>query len=503
MSQILAKAAKLYKEKKYHQALAEISKFDKILQEEENVLIFAGNCHDKLGQKKISENFYKKAYRKNKQSKAAIINLALTYFEQNKYFLSKVYIKRLLEIDPDNYNAITLLGNIYKEKKQYEKSIKFYQKALESEKSYYPANINLAKLYYQKKNYSKAYIYAKKAAEKAPEEVEVIKTFAEISIEIFKPDEAVLHLEKIAKKTKSDCWIYNLLSQLYMQQKKYETAIKAGLKAIEISKGENSQHINFGYILYDLTLAEQTKIARKYASIWLKKYPKNSIVSHIADSILQNKKNTRNNTTYVREIFDAFADDFENILQHLNYNVPKIMEEELSSFFKVAKQKKMRILDAGCGTGLCGKYLKKYSKLKGLDGVDISEKMLSVAKRKNIYSRLYNQDLVSFLQQHKNQYNLINAADVITYFGDLDILFRAANTCLCADGRILFSASENNINKDNWYLHSSGRFLHSQKYIENILYKNGFSIEKITQAHLRNEGEKKVLGWILLAQKTK
>ena len=501
MSQFLAKAAKLYKEKKYDQVLNEISKLDKKHQMEENTIILVGNCYDSLGRKEMAKKFYKKAYRKNKHSEAVLLNLAILYFEQKKYILSKIYIKKLLAINSKSCNAIILLGNIYKEKKQFDKAVKLYKKALMIEKDAYSANINLANIYYQQKQNLQAYTYAEKAMEKSLEKVEGIKLFAEISIEINRPDKAVLYLEEIAKKNNTDCWIYNLLSQLYILQKKYEASIKAGLSAIEISKGENSQQINFGYILYDSNLAAQNEIVQKYALAWQKKYPDNQIVQYMADSALHNKKNSDNNIVYVREIFDAFANDFEDVLSHLNYNVPKIIEKELVPLFKNTKLKKMRILDAGCGTGLCGNYLKKYARFNGLDGVDISEKMLSIAKRKKVYSHLYNQDLNIFLQEHKNKYNLINAADVITYFGDLENLFHHLNICLCDGGRILFSISENNIDNDNYYLHSSGRFLHSQKYIESILNKNGFSTEKIIRAHLRDEAAKKVLGWIFIAKK--
>ncbi|MBO7370411.1 MAG: tetratricopeptide repeat protein, partial [Campylobacter sp.] len=314
MLSAFTKAAKLYKEEKYNQALGEISKLDKKYKSEENILIFTGNCYDSLGKKEIAKSFYRKAYKKNKQSQAALLNLAIIYFEQKKYMLSKFYIKKLLHINSKNYNSITLLGNIYKEKKQYEKAIKLYQKAIGIEKNFYTANINLADIYYQQKKYSQAYAHAKKALISEPQKAEGIKLFAEISIENFQPDDAILYLEKLAKKTNADYWIYNLLSQLYMQQKKYETSIKAAQKAVEISQGENSQHINFGYILYDSILADQNELVQKYADIWLKKYPKNSIVQHMANSVLHNQKVSQNDITYVREIFNAFANDFEDIL---------------------------------------------------------------------------------------------------------------------------------------------------------------------------------------------
>ncbi|WP_371440254.1 methyltransferase domain-containing protein [Candidatus Coxiella mudrowiae] len=44
------------------------------------------------------------------------------------------------------------------------------------------------------------------------------------------------------------------------------------------------------------------------------------------------------------------------------------------------------MLNFGCGTGLCGEYFKPLA--KELIGVDLSEKILLIAKNKNIYNIL-------------------------------------------------------------------------------------------------------------------
>ena len=41
----------------------------------------------------------------------------------------------------------------------------------------------------------------------------------------------------------------------------------------------------------------------------------------------------------------------------------------------------------GCGTGLCGKELKKYN-FKNIHGVDVSQNMLDQAQPKGVYSSL-------------------------------------------------------------------------------------------------------------------
>ena len=71
-----------------------------------------------------------------------------------------------------------------------------------------------------------------------------------------------------------------------------------------------------------------------------------------------------------------------------NYTGPK---ETASIFIKYAKDKNIKILDAGCGTGLVGIELKKYNYLN-IDGVDLSKKLLDLVP-KGYYKNLDQVDL--------------------------------------------------------------------------------------------------------------
>jgi len=59
---------------------------------------------------------------------------------------------------------------------------------------------------------------------------------------------------------------------------------------------------------------------------------------------------------------------------------------------EVVTDRRARILDAGCGTGLAGQYLSVHG-YSDLHGVDYSEPMLAVARQRNVYTSLRTHDL--------------------------------------------------------------------------------------------------------------
>ena len=105
----------------------------------------------------------------------------------------------------------------------------------------------------------------------------------------------------------------------------------------------------------------------------------------------------------------------QHLTLHLQYQVPQKLYQAVETELNVGKAK-WRILDLGCGTGLCGELLKPMA--KELIGIDVSEKMTITAGNKNIYDKLENQTLQEALDKHQ-EFNLILAGDVFTYISEL------------------------------------------------------------------------------------
>merc|ERR1712129_158701 len=145
---------------------------------------------------------------------------------------------------------------------------------------------------------------------------------------------------------------------------------------------------------------------------------------------------------YVAALFDDYADHFETcLLEQLNYDTPRMLAKELQRAIDTRGPivGVRRCVDLGCGTGLMAPLLRKLG-VKDLLGVDLSSKMLEKAKEKGPqgigYDRLFCGDIITFLQTAVDaegvdamavglsagagfQFDLVVAADVFVYVGDL------------------------------------------------------------------------------------
>lgn len=204
----------------------------------------------------------------------------------------------------------------------------------------------------------------------------------------------------------------------------------------------------------------------------------------------------KSDPAYVRNLFDAYADDFERSLTHdLDYCVPNAIQRLLSSM----QIEPLEILDLGCGTGLVGVALNGYE--GDIDGIDLSASMLAKAKEKGRYRKLTHGEIVDFLQRSSDFWDLVVAADVLIYVGDVKELFSAVERRLRPDGRFCFSVES--CDMQDIELHpGSGRFRHSDAYLQQCLEVSGLVLERVDDLTLRTEFGKGIKGKLLLARKS-
>jgi predicted TPR repeat methyltransferase len=158
------------------------------------------------------------------------------------------------------------------------------------------------------------------------------------------------------------------------------------------------------------------------------------------------------------------------------------------------------VLDLGCGTGLVGVAVSDLP-IGRLVGVDVSPRMLALAATRQLYAELREADLMQVLAEDPTCWQLILAADVLCYFGDLRQVFVQANNRLQPGGWFVFSVEELLPDKDNtirgngqWSLHRQGRYAHTLEYLGRTALETGFTIRILERQTVRQEANAPVAG---------
>ncbi len=175
---------------------------------------------------------------------------------------------------------------------------------------------------------------------------------------------------------------------------------------------------------------------------------------------------------HVRDLFDGYAGRFEkSLVEGLGYRVPMDLGRILvrhSSDRRFASA-----LDLGCGTGLMGPFLRPIA--ERLEGVDLSPAMIAVAREKGLYDALAVGELVEDLRARPAAgVDLIVAADVFCYLGDLASPIDEAARVLASGGLFAFSV-EALAEEDGapWRLRDSLRYAHAPAHVEALARSTG------------------------------
>jgi predicted TPR repeat methyltransferase len=181
---------------------------------------------------------------------------------------------------------------------------------------------------------------------------------------------------------------------------------------------------------------------------------------------------------YVEALFDDYAAEFDkHVVQELGYDAPQVLTEGL------AGRRFAQALDLGCGTGLCGPLLRKLC--DRVDGADLSARMLEQARALGVYAQLDQAELVQHLQQTAQRYDLVVAADVFIYVGDLQLVFAGAARVMQSDGVFCFTVEE--AKQDEVELRPSLRYGHSEAHVRQLARQHGFEVERIERRPVRHE----------------
>ncbi|MCW2243306.1 tetratricopeptide repeat protein [Azospirillum canadense] len=206
---------------------------------------------------------------------------------------------------------------------------------------------------------------------------------------------------------------------------------------------------------------------------------------------------------YVRALFDRYADRFDqDLVGKLGYAAPELLRRAVD---RLGGGNGLRVLDLGCGTGLAGVT---FRSLAGhLAGVDLSPRMVDKARARALYDDLWVGDVAAALDPTLDPaldpapagWDLLVAADVLVYIGDLAPVFRAAADALRPGGR--FAATVERLDGDGFALGPTRRYAHAEAYLRAMAEAAGLRILMLEPCAPRREKGVDVPGLLFVAEK--
>jgi predicted TPR repeat methyltransferase len=262
---------------------------------------------------------------------------------------------------------------------------------------------------------------------------------------------------------------HNNLGVIHELAGRAQPAIASYRRAVQADPALTQAYLNLGRLLMQVGRRDEAADCYRLA---VAASDKPAIFVHLL-AALDGRSTAAAPAEYVRSTFDAFARDFdERLIGHFDYRVPQAIAQAIARVRRF-EPASADVLDLGCGTGLSGAALAPVA--RRLVGVDLSASMLHEAGARGCYHELVEADVLAWLREAKaRQFDVILAADVFIYIGDLAPVFAAAKRLLRPGGLVAFSIEV--CTDAPWRLQDSGRYAQSAQYIERLAGEHGFTV---------------------------
>lgn len=275
---------------------------------------------------------------------------------------------------------------------------------------------------------------------------------------------------------------------------RYDIALRCYRKAVELDPEHDDAVWGLAQACHADGKADE---AIRWYRHYLARHPDEPETLHMIAALGGAPAPSRAPDAYVREVFDNFADEFDaQLLEHLDYRAPKLLAEIFRDSAP-AKASGLDVLDAGCGTGLAGVEFRAAART--LAGVDLSGEMLKRARARGIYDALEEAEIGAYFRAHPGGFDLILAADVFCYLGDLGEVLADAAGALRAGGRLVLSVEQGD--GESFALTSSGRYVHAPAYLRAAAAAAGLREVLGRSDRLRNEYGVPVAGYVAVFER--
>ncbi len=206
-------------------------------------------------------------------------------------------------------------------------------------------------------------------------------------------------------------------------------------------------------------------------------------------------------------LFDGYAERFDShLVETLRYTAPALLRQALAGLCQ-ERGRPFRfdmVYDLGCGTGLMGEAIRPEAGF--LAGCDLSPRMIERARAKRgaddqpLYDKVAVAGLTSFLVSRPDaSADLVIAADVFVYLGELGAAFSQSRRVLKPGGLLAFTVQSHA--GDGVVVGSDRRFAHGEGWLRERLQAAGMRPVLLEPASTREDRGVAVPGLIVVAER--
>lgn len=342
---------------------------------------------------------------------------------------------------------------------------------------------------------------ARRAAALKPQSVDAANIHGSILGQMGRYEEAILVLRPLEARLDESpgaCLTYGLALR---GMRDYVSAAAWFAKAIECDPALPDVYLNYGFVLAELGRRDEAIAALRSA---IERGPASGAARHMLASLDRTNPDAPP-IDYVRSLFDDYASRFEReLVVDLGYRVPEILRRLVDAQVseRGVARRFARALDLGCGTGLSGVAIKDCA--AEIVGIDVAKAMIAEARAKKIYSALFAMEIAAYLASNDAQrkpFDLVVAADVFIYVGNLDATFAALRERMAPGGLFVFSVEGHD--GDSFMLCESGRYAHGRPYIERLAAAHAFNIVACEAIAIRKAKDGSVSGFAFVLERAR
>lgn len=403
--------------------------------------------------------------------------------------------RAVLRDEPDNARAWQLCGVSHAQQSAFLEALECFQNATRLHPSNAVYHYNLARAYKALGQLDNALTSYRQAIANKADFLEARLNLANVLIDQGDNEKAIVCFRELLEMFPDASDSHYNFANLLQDTGNFDESIEHYRSAIELNPGQSAARENLGRALTDAGRLEE---AQQTWRAWLEFEPTSATARHMVAATSGQDIPERCDDACIRETFNEdFSKCFDLQLARLQYRAPELIGDVVKAID--AEKSTLAVLDAGCGTGLCGRFVRSVA--RKLVGVDLSEDMLVEARKRQEYDELTACELTQYLDNHPHSFDLIISADTLCYFGQLINVLAAAHHSLKAEGRLIFTVEHDESENcaQGYELGPQGRYRHAEGYVRQVLVDVGFSSIDIVHETLRKERGRSVSGLVISA----